>query len=169
MSIIDKFLEDAGGNFLNVKNCPSGTVLTITAVYRDDDTFDSSAIICTGKSSIDNEETNARLSASNVKRILESLGSDDTKWVGQEIQCIGHMDYPGLNAKGLLWGGVVQTATPAAPVETVKSIIVKIMAGTDMKAKAIKDLIDKEVVEAEDLLDELSCAQIVADRLLNKE
>ena len=166
--MIEKYLESAGGNFLNVKNCPTGTILSITAMHLDEETFDSAAIVCTGTSSINNEETNARLSAANVKRIAESLGTDEIKWIGQRIQCLGHMDYPGLNAKGLLWGGVLQTA-PVTPAETVQSIIVRIKAGTDLTVKAIKALIDKEVEEAEGLLDEMSCAQIVADRLLNKK
>ncbi len=167
MSIVDTYLENAGGNFLSVKNCPSGTVLTISKVFLDEETFDKPGIVCEG--TVDGEETSARLSASNVKRIVETLGSDDKKWIGKQIQCLGHMDYPGLGKKGLLWGGAGGTAAPVAPVETVQSIIVKIKKGTDLKVKEIKALIDKEVKEADTLLDEISCAQIVAASLLKEE
>ena len=167
MSIVDTYLENAGGNFLSVKNCATGTVLTITKVFLDEETFDKPGIVCEG--TVDGEETSARMSASNCKRVSETLGTKEAEWIGKQIQCLGHMDYPGLGKKGLLWGGVAGTAAPAAPTETVKSIIVKIKKGTDLSVKEIKALIDKEVEDADTLLDEISCAQIVASTLLKEE
>ena len=174
MSIIKKYIEEGGGNFLTVKNCPIGATMTIKGVTRDDETFDKSYIVLNGIYDLSGEECNARLGVQNVERVAEVLSDDETKWLGQKIQCIVHQSYPGLGQKGILWQGVAEGAAPAvipaAPateqVSQVPVIIGKIMvANPELTAKAVKKLIDKEIKKAEGLLTEDAAAVVVAGTL----
>jgi len=172
MSLIKKYIEEGGGNFLTVKNCAVGATVTIKTVNRDDETFDKSYIVINGIYDINGEECNARMGVQNVERVAEVLSDDETKWPGQKIQCIAHQNYPGLGQKGLLWQGVAQGAAPVVipptPAETsqVPVIIGKIMvANPELTAQAVKKLIDEEVEKAAGLITEDVAAIVAAGTL----
>lgn len=170
MSIVKDYIEKAGSNFLTVKNCPVGTIMTITGITLDEETFDKAYVILGGTAPGFEEEVNYRAGVGNLKRIAEAFGEDETKWVGKQIECVVHQDYPGLGQKGLLWRGV-GAAAPSAPTEqsmanTVSDVAGKIMlANPEMTAKAVKKLIDKEVKDAGGLLNEEAAVKIVAANL----
>lgn len=166
ISIIKDYIEKGGGNFLNAKNCPPGSIMTIQSVSLDEETYDKPRIVATGIFDKTGEECNASLGIQNVKRIAEIFGDDETKWVGKKIQCLTHADYPGLGTTGLLWGGLGASAPSATSGPTMSDIIGKIMvANKELTAKAVKKLIDEEVKKAEGLLTEDAAAHIVASTL----
>ena len=170
MSIVSDYIEKAGSNFLTVKNCPVGTIMTITSVTLDDETFDKAYVVLAGTVPGFEEEVNYRAGVGNLKRIAETFGEDEAQWIGKQIECVVHQDYPGLGQKGLLWRGVVPGANqaPSGPsmADEVSTIIGKIMAANpELTAKAVKKLIDAEVEKAAGLLTEDAAAHIVASNL----
>ena len=166
MSIISDYIEKAGSNFLTVKNCPVGTILTITGITLDEETFDKPYVILAGTVPSFEDEVNYRCGVGNLKRIAEAFGEAEKQWIGKQIECIAHQDYPGLQSRGLLWRGLVAGASSAPSGPAMGDIIGKIMvANPQMTAKAVKKLIDAEVKKAEGLLTEDAAAHIVASTL----
>lgn len=167
MGMIRKYIEEGGGNFLNVKNTNVDDTVTIQSIYRDDDTFDKAYVVIKGTYDPTGEECNVRLGRQNVERIAEDIGDDETTWPGQKIICIGHQSYPGLGTKGLLWRGVRAGAASApASAVTADDVINKILAAKpDMTKNAVLKLVEEERTKAGGLLTEEAAAYLVASNL----
>ena len=169
MSIIKDYIEKGGGNFLTTKNCAVGATVTVVKVALDDETFDKAYIVCNGIYDPSGEEANVRLGIQNLKRIAETLGEDESKWVGKKLECLGYQDYPGLGQKGLLWRGMTaKAAAPAAVVsssntEKIRALIIS--AKPDLDVDAVNKLIEEERAKAGGLLTEEAAAYIVAGNL----
>jgi len=102
---VKSFLEKGGGNFASPKNTVAGEEYIIEVVYFDGETYPKNPAMVVNTTK-DGEEFKIRLSKANTKRIAETLSDDETKWVGNKLHCLGHMDYPGLGKPGLLWSGM---------------------------------------------------------------
>lgn len=170
MSIISDYIEKAGSNFLTVKNCPVGTILTIATVTLDEETFDKAYVILGGTAPGFEEEVNYRCGVQNLKRIAEAFSEDETKWIGKKIECIAHADYAGLKSRGLLWRGLgaggASAPTEQSMADKVSDIVGKIMlASPEMTAKAVKKLMDKELKDAAGLLNDEAAVRLVASNL----
>jgi len=105
------YIKGGSGDWLNVKNCNIGSTVTLQKVWIDDNFTDDEGNprkdLCVG--GIFNntgEECQVRLSKTNARRIAETLGGTSQEWIGNQIRCVLFMDYPGVNAKGLIWDGV---------------------------------------------------------------
>lgn len=167
MSIVRKYIEEGGGNFLTTKNCAMDATVTIKAVSLDDETFDKSYIVIDGVYDPSGEECKVRLGRQNLERIAEALGDDETTWLGKKLVCIGTQKYPGLGTSGLLWGGVKAAPKEAAPsADVVGDTVNKILAAKpDMTRNAVMKLIDGEKAKAGGLLTAEAAAYLVASNL----
>ncbi len=167
MSIVRKYIEEGGGNFLTVKNCEVDAKVTIKAVSLDDETFDKSYVIIDGIYGPSGEECRVRLGRQNLARIANVISDDETTWLDEKIICIGTQTYPGLGTEGLLWSGV-KTAHEEKPANAnvVGDIINKILAAkTDMTRNAVDKLIEDEKAKASGLLTDEAAAHLVASNL----
>ncbi len=167
MGLIKDYIEKGGGNFLNAKNCPPGATMTIQSVALDEETYDKPRIVATGIFDKTGEECNASLGIQNVKRIAETLGEDETKWVGKQIQCLTHEFYKGLGTTGLLWGVLGSTA-PAADTgkAEVSAIVSQIMeAKSELTVEAIVQLVNEQTEKSGGLLTPVAVAHLVAKNL----
>ena len=109
MSIIEEYLKSAGGNWLNAENVHDGYKLKIQEVWLDDDTFERPYICVSGVNN-QGEAVKARLGVQNVQRIVDVLGTQQTSWVDNFLECIGTQNYPGLGKRGVLWRGIKAAA-----------------------------------------------------------
>ena len=82
MGIVRKYIEEGGGNFLTVKNCPVDSTVTIKTIKLDDETFDKSYIVIGGTFDTSGEDCNVRLGVQNLERVADVLGDDETNWPG---------------------------------------------------------------------------------------
>ena len=166
MSIVRKYIEEGGGNFLTVKNCPVDSTVSIKTVTLDDETFDKSYIVIGGTFDTSGEDCNVRLGVQNLQRIADVLGDDEAKWPGRKMICIGTQKYSGLGTWGLLWSGVKTASKEPAGTDVLDDIINKILAAkTDMTRNAIDTLIEAEKAKAAGLLTNEAAAHLVASNL----
>ncbi len=105
MGVIDEYLKKAGGKFLKADNVKEGDRLTIDKLWEDSETWDTLYILIEGTFSQTGEPRIARLAVQNVERVVEVLGNDETRWIGNNIRVLGTAIYPGLGSKGILWTG----------------------------------------------------------------
>ncbi len=167
MSLIKDYIEKGGGNFLSVKNCAVGSTVTINTVSLDEETYDKPRIVIAGIFDKTGEECNVSLGIQNVKRVAEMLGEDESKWIGKQIQCLTHADYPGLGTKGLLWGAVGSVA-PAADTgkAEVSAVVSQIMeAKPELTVEAIVKLVNEQTEKSGGLLTPIAVAHLVAKNL----
>lgn len=166
MGIVRKYIEEGGGNFLTVKNCPVDSTVTIKSLSLDDETFDKSYIVIDGIFDSSGEDCNVRLGVQNLARIAETLGDDENTWPGCKLICIGTQTYPGLGTRGLLWRGLKTAQNEPASADVVNDIINKILAvKTDMTRNAVEKLIEEEKAKAAGLLTDEAAAHLVASNL----
>lgn len=121
MTMIEEYLKNAGGKFLKADNVTDGDTLSIDKLHEDSETWDSAYIIVEGIFSQSGEERTARLGVQNVERVIAVLGTDETKWIGNNLEVISTAIYKGLGQKGILWRGqkkIIQApvTAPAIPV-----------------------------------------------------
>jgi len=114
--IIGKYIQGGSGDWLTVKNAAVGSVVDVEQVWMDDGVFPNQPVdqppkpsLCVGGLFNGGEECQVRISKTNARRIAETLGEE---WVGHRIECVLHMDYPGVGARGLIWKGVKVEAKP---------------------------------------------------------
>ncbi len=122
MGIIDEYLKKAGGKFVKADDVKDGDRLTIDKIWEDSETWDTLYILIEGVFSQTGEIRVARLAIQNVERVVEVLGKDETKWIGNNLRVLGTAIYPGLGSKGVLWTGekkVVQAEIAKAPSPSI--------------------------------------------------
>jgi len=105
-SLIERFLESAGGPWIRADRVSIGDKVSIEDVTLDEETFDRPYIVVSGIFDRTGEPVKVRLGVKNVKRIAKTLGTDERKWIGCKIEVIDIEEYPGLGQKGILWKGV---------------------------------------------------------------
>jgi len=111
--VIDKFLKEAGGNWIKADDCAANDQLKITTVpVIDDETFENPYLVCGVTLTRTGENYKLRMGGKNVKRISETLGKDEKEWVGRLLEVVSIETYPGLGTKGLLLRGL-----PREPVQ----------------------------------------------------
>ena len=116
MSVIGKYIQGGSGDWLTAKNCNIGATIDVEKIWMDEDSFpDQPPSLCVGGAYNGGEECQVRISKTNARRIAETLGEE---WIGHKIGCILHMDYHGVNARGLIWEGI--KVDPAEPAEKPK-------------------------------------------------
>ena len=105
------YIKGGSGDWLNVKNCNIGSIVTIQKVWIDDSFDDDDGKprkdLCVGGIfETTGEECQVRLSKTNARRIADALGGTSQEWIGNQIKCVLFMDYPGVNARGIIWDGI---------------------------------------------------------------
>jgi len=107
LSIVRNFMKKGGGNWAKASNVASGSTVSIGDVYLDDQSFEGqSYIVVNGAYDPTGEAIKVRLGVQNLKRIVDVLGDDETKWGGNKLSVLGFQDYPGLGSRGILWGAM---------------------------------------------------------------
>ncbi len=106
MSLVRRFLKESGGPWIRAENVTVGATVTIEKVELDEQTFDRPYIVVTGVYDPTGENVKVRLGVKNVQRIVETLGDDESKWIGHKLEVISIETYKGLGRKGILWRGV---------------------------------------------------------------
>jgi hypothetical protein len=124
-SVIERFLKEAGGNWIRADDCVAGDQLKIaTAPVIDDETFENPYLVCGVTLMRTGENYKLRMGARNVIRISETLGKDEKQWVGRMLEVVSIEAYPGLGTKGLLLRGLprepVQVQIQPAPTPQTK-------------------------------------------------
>jgi len=168
MSIIKKYIEEGGGNFLNAQNCVDRATVTIKSVKLDDETFDKSYIVINGTYDLTGTECNVRLGIQNVNQIAKDLGEDENTWINKQIEMIGTREYKGLGRKGLLWRGL-KTSTSNAPKQapltqgtSIEETITKILKKVPtLTKKKIQEMIQTEIDASDGTITEDAAAYIV--------
>ena len=124
---IERLLERERGPWLRADQIKPGDTVTITDITLDETTFERPYLIVEGTLK-DGTQTRVRLSAQNVKRIAETLGTSEAAWIGHRIEAVSIESYPGLakkrgvpEVKGIIWRGV--KTTPAILDEEVKGFL----------------------------------------------
>lgn len=113
MSLIERYLENAGGPWIRAERVKVGDTVTIERVDLDDESFDRPYIVLDGVYDPTGEAVKVRLGVKNVRRIAKSLGTDERRWVGQKIEVIDIEEYKGLGQKGILWRGLIPVKRPS--------------------------------------------------------
>lgn len=147
MSVIDRFLKQASGNWVKADNCTAGDRLKITTEPMiDDETFDRPYLVCGVTLTRTSEDYKLRMGSKNVTRIAETLGKDEKTWPGRFLEVVSIESYPGLSAKGLLLRGLPQGPVQAQMTEPLKPSTQPQQEGVSAEAvnviRASKDLID---------------------------
>jgi len=83
-----------------------GEKILIQAVTLDDKSFDKPYIVVHGVNAA-GDDVRVRLGVKNVARVVETLGDDESRWVGNYLEVLTTEMYPGVGARGILWRGVL--------------------------------------------------------------
>ena len=107
MGIVKSYMQKGGGNWAKANNVATGATVTIESLYLDNESFENqSYIVVNGIYDQTGEAIKVRLGVQNLKRVVEALGDNEETWVGHKLTVLGTQDYPGLGAKGVLWGAI---------------------------------------------------------------
>lgn len=121
MSMIDKYLKQASGNWIKASNVQVGDQLQIEEPPTlDDQSFDKPYLVLEVTLKRTGEKYNLRLGTKNVARIVETLGTSEQSWTGNLLEVLSIENYPGLGQKGVLFRGVKAAKQATIPTETVK-------------------------------------------------
>lgn len=109
MSLIDKYMKKASGNWIGAEDCVVGDrVKIITVPEIDDKTYDKPYLVCRVTLMRSGKTFNLRMGIMNVRRISETLGKDENTWTGRLLEVVSIEYYSGVGQKGLLLRGLQQ-------------------------------------------------------------
>jgi len=105
-NIIKEYLASASGLWVKADSVRPGEKILIQAVTLDDKSFDKPYIVVHGMNAA-GDDVRVRLGVKNVARVVETLGDDESRWVGNYLEVLTTEMYPGVGARGILWRGVL--------------------------------------------------------------
>lgn len=105
LSMIEQYMEDAGGSFITAgkegTDVEEGQEYQIKAVTLDEESFDKPYI----NVAVDDRGDDAviRLGSKNLTRVIKKLGSNEKDWIGNFLRVLDTEYYDGLGKYGILW------------------------------------------------------------------